>query len=265
MVARLMAESNRARSSRSNSAAVRTRMPAAFRRQRAASGKNGSCRWNLRELLLHHAADEHHGQHPLAGFVRAQHVDHVAAAVLEAQGLEPQHRFHGAPEILDADLARGVERRGGFVQRLFEEIERRGLAAPLQRQLVRGGLGRADAGRKRLRRVAKRAAQFFGRERERAPLFQRGERIPACAAGDRRRGAAGLPRRAAAPSPPRPALGICSRTSKSKRSSAAGIGEARRQAQHGEGGARGPSRPAWRRRRRRGSARPGGAPACVSK
>ena len=46
MVALLIADSNKARSSRSNSAAVRTRMPAALSRQRAASGKNGSCRWS---------------------------------------------------------------------------------------------------------------------------------------------------------------------------------------------------------------------------
>ena len=74
------AESNSARSSRSNSAAVRTRIPASFRRQRAGIRKERILLVELRELLLHHAADKHHRQHPLARFVRAQHMDHVAPA-----------------------------------------------------------------------------------------------------------------------------------------------------------------------------------------
>ena len=220
MVARLVAVANRARSSRSNSAAVRTRMPAALRRQRAASGKNGSCWWNLRELLLHHAADKHDGQHPLARFVGAHHVDHVAPSVLQAQGLEAQHAFDGAPVVLDRDLARAIERRGGLGERLIEKTEHGRLAAPLEREFMGGGLG----GRRRAEEIAQRAEArrpVPGGEREAAPLFERGERFQlveqALGAGARLAFVAEQQRAQFAQA----GVGVCSRTSKSKRSAMA--------------------------------------------
>jgi len=58
----VMAWSNKARSSRSNSAAVRTRMPAALSRYRAASREERVLPVEPRELLLHHPAHEHTGR-----------------------------------------------------------------------------------------------------------------------------------------------------------------------------------------------------------
>ena len=130
----------------------------------------------LRELLFHHAADEHDGQHPLARFVSAHHVDHVAAAVLEAQRLEAEHAFDGAPVVLDADLARGIEGGGGFGERFVEEIERGGLAAPLERELMGGGLG-GRRGAEEIAQGGEARRPVLGSEREGAPLFERGERI----------------------------------------------------------------------------------------
>jgi len=59
----------------------------------------------LRKLAFQHPADKHDGQHPLARFGRAQHVDHVAPRVVapEPKRLEAQHGFDRAPRTARAE------------------------------------------------------------------------------------------------------------------------------------------------------------------
>src|ERR1035441_2269138 len=167
MVARLVAVEKRARSSRSLSAAVRAGMQAALRRQRAGSGKNGSCLWNCGNCFstmpqtktmgsthwrasgalitwttLRRAAVRGQGFGGGGAFVGGPgRVDHVAAAVVKAQGLEGEDAFDGAPVVLDSDFASGIEGGGGFGERQVEETEHGRLAAPLEREFMGGGLG----------------------------------------------------------------------------------------------------------------------------
>ena len=91
-------------------------------------------RMKLRELPLHHAADEDHRKHPLAGFVRAQDVDHVAASVLEPQRFQAQHRFRRPPIFRHAHQPLRVERLRRFLEGFIQKIQHRRLAPPFQSQ-----------------------------------------------------------------------------------------------------------------------------------
>jgi len=124
----VIAVSKSARSSRSNSAAVRTRIPAAFSSQRAASGKNGSWRWNWGNSFPP-CRKRNNGEHPLASLRSTQHMDLRAALVFDAQGLEAQDRLDCAPIVRQLDLRGGIGGKGkgigGFVERLIEELQTR--------------------------------------------------------------------------------------------------------------------------------------------
>ena len=78
--------------------------------------------------------------------------------------------------VLDADFARGVEGGGGFGQRLFEEVEYGGLAAPLERELVGGWLG-GGRGTEEMAQGGEARGPVFGGKCEGAPLFEGGDRF----------------------------------------------------------------------------------------
>ena len=234
MVARLVAVSKRARSSRSNSAAVRTRMPAALTRQRAASGKNGSCLWNCGNCLSTMPQTNTTGStHCRASWALITWTT-LRRPSSRRKGCEPENAFDRAPVLRDADLARGIE-RGRPLRRALRRRDRArwtgcATVAPSREWRAR----RAARDGRASRRVEKRAAQSFGvRAKARhsssaaseSNLWSRrsapGRACPSSSSSSDR-------------SSLRPALGTCSRTSKSKRSARGEIGEARGEAQDGQ-------------------------------
>ena len=152
-------------------------MPAVVQARARAIGKESILPVGLRKQLLHQPAHEDHRQHPLPRLVRAEHVDHVAAPVLQAHGLQPQDRFHGAPEAFERHLMPRVQRLGRFVQRLVEQVQGRRLAAPNLPIAAGAGL---RIGLRRAEQVPQEPQPrrpVLGREREQPPLFDFAQRI----------------------------------------------------------------------------------------
>src|ERR1017187_3582809 len=161
MVARLVAVEKRARSSRSLSAAVRTRMPAALRRQRAGSGKNGSCLWNCGNCF---------STMPQTKTMGSTHWRASGALITWTTLRRPVSRGKGlgvgALFTAGQESSIAISRAGSRAEAASASArsKRRSTADWLRhwsaRSCVAGSAG--GAGRKRWRSVEKRAAQFAG-------------------------------------------------------------------------------------------------------
>ena len=90
----------------------------------------------LREMALGEAANERDRQLPLAGFIDIEHIDDIAAAVLDAEFVDGEGRFHVRPECGERH-PRSVEGECSCIECLIESVEGSGCRSPdLELRLV---------------------------------------------------------------------------------------------------------------------------------
>ena len=189
MVARLVAESKRARSSRSNSAAVRTRMPGCVEAARAPHrGRTGPAAWNCGNCFSTMPQTKTTGSTHCRASCALSTWTTLRRSSSRRRGLRRSTACHGAPEFREGDMARGrrARRRLRPAPRRTGRARRPGCATagPFRgrrpRRAARGGRGCAEC----------ESAPPSPADRARsAPLFQLGELIDeanraASAAGD---------------------------------------------------------------------------------